>query len=70
MVMIVNEEEGRDLLTMRECIDLMEDVFREIGRGASGAAVRLLAGAGRELPGEWFSADLEPWFARGYSPAS
>lgn len=33
MVMIVNEEEGRNLLTMRECMDLMEDVFREIGRG-------------------------------------
>jgi len=28
------------------------------------------AGVGRDLPGEWFSADLEPWFARGYSPAS
>ena len=27
-------------------------------------------GVGKELPGEWFSADLEPWFARGYSPAS
>lgn len=27
-------------------------------------------GVGRELPGEWFSVDLEPWFARGYSPAS
>ena len=27
-------------------------------------------GIGRDLPGEWFSADLEPWFARGYSPAS
>ena len=32
MVMIVNEDEGRDLLTMRECMELMEDVFREIGR--------------------------------------
>ena len=33
MVMIINEEEGKDLLTMGECIDLMEDVFREFGRG-------------------------------------
>ena len=33
MVMIINEEEGKELLTMGECIDLMEDVFREIGRG-------------------------------------
>lgn len=33
MVMIINEEEGRDLLDMGECIDLMEDVFREFGRG-------------------------------------
>ena len=27
-------------------------------------------GAGKDLPGEWFSADLEPWIAKGYSPAS
>ena len=33
MVMIIDEIEGRDLVTMRECIDLMEDVFREIGKG-------------------------------------
>lgn len=28
------------------------------------------SGAGRKLPGEWFSADLEPWMAKGYSSAS
>ncbi len=33
MVMIIDEVEARGLLAMHECIGLMEDVFREIGRG-------------------------------------
>jgi hypothetical protein len=27
-------------------------------------------GLGKEIPGEWFSADLAEWYAQGYFPAS
>ena len=45
MVMIIDEIEGRDLVTMRECIDLMED---ETGNGVAqtlghGSAILLKA---------------------------
>lgn len=33
MVMIIDEVEGRDLVSVQECIAIMEDVFREIGNG-------------------------------------
>lgn len=33
MVMIIDEAEGKDLVSVQECISIMEDVFREIGSG-------------------------------------
>ena len=33
MVMIIDEIEGKDLVSVQECIAIMEDVFREIGSG-------------------------------------
>ena len=42
--------------------------FAAVGKAMLDKAKK--TGVGRELPGDLFSADLEPWFARGYSPAS
>jgi len=58
MVMIIDEADGKDLVSVQECIEIMEDVFREMGRGTAVNRPRLRYSCPTNTPNQKYFANI------------
>ena len=70
MVMIIDEVEGKDLVAVEECIGIMEDVFREFGRGKGINRPRLRYSCPTKEPTEKYFANIHAGALSKYGVAA